>query len=413
MSSNIPNWVERLKKAFQGWGTDEDEVEAVLKEAQGHMRELNAAYPELEDELYSELNKKELKQYLPLYYEVNPDGTDPGGARQKWVDDLYQAFNAGIFGGVLGGTDEDTVMRVLGEANTPELMGELTALYNQQHGSELSLEDELYDELGGKDLKEALRLFYTGFPKKPEAAETSPSQPPAGSLQLPPRFPLSLVDVTLVPGPSIQELMDEVDAERARIGLYPLNGNVNGLSGNVYLWPQQYFDQLQTEEQDLWTKMQNATRLIEMYDRAYKRESRDIRDFVVEPLMTDIFNPIVNWLPLVPDSLKPDLKDAIRDGLKSGIFSLIETAVDNADTMDDTTKKALKEAAKAGISLKFPNGPPPISGTSGGSSGTGGMPAEGPPSPDDATEGDVGPEEGKPYKAPGETIVDSPSIPIP
>ena len=407
----VAQWVERLKKAFKGWGTDEDEVFAVLTEALGHMQEVISAFPDLEDELHGELTEKELKRALPLFYEVppprliNPEGVDD----PQWASRLNKAFHPS---GLFNGTDEDEVMLVLREANNVMQMGALTQLYDLNYTDD-GLEEELYSELSGEDLKTAMRLYYTGFKKTPLPETTPPpSQPATETVQLPPRLPLTLVDVTLVPGPSVQELMDEVDTERAKIGLYPLNRDITKLSGNIYQWPQNFFNQ-QLTEPDLWTQMQNMQRIIELHDRAYKKDPKDIRDFIVDPLMKDIFNPIVDWLPLVPDSVKPDLKDGIRDGLKSGMFSLIETAIDNAEKMDDKTKKALKEAAKAGLSLKFPSGPPSLNSDSSDNAPVGGGSAsslEGPPAPDDSH---TGPEEGKPYTAPGEKIIDSPSVPLP
>jgi len=107
-------------------------------------------------------------------------------------------------------------------------------------------------------------------------------------------------------------------------------------------------------------------------------------------LIAPRFNPIVDWLPLVPESLKPKLKDAIANGLKSAIFSLIETAIDDLESIDNKTKKTLKEAAKAGFSLKNPSvSTSTVESTSTGSTQN-----------NNSTTPHAGPEERKPFEAP-------------
>lgn len=160
MTSNVDSWVDRLKKAFSGVGTDEDEVFAVLTKAAGQIASITAEYPDLEDELYNELSGDELKKALRLFYEVqqstssSTDISDP-----SWVTRLYDAFNAGF----LGSTDEDAVYDVLQKALDNGQMQPLARAYARQYPGELSLEDELYDELSGDELKKALRLYYKGL----------------------------------------------------------------------------------------------------------------------------------------------------------------------------------------------------------------------------------------------------------
>ena len=383
MTADVDQWVSRLKEAFSGAGTDEEDVQKVLGEAKGQISTLVSSYPNLEDELYDELSGDELKDALRLFYEVSlpPSPNDSQVDEPQWVTRIYTAFNAGL----LGGTDEDEVLSVLRAANSAKQMGALSNIYKKKYPDELDLEDELYDELSGDDLMTALKLFYTGF--------DSNVQPPVTTRK---------VYGTLIPL-NVQLLLQQIDQERAKLGLSPLSGKVTGLGESVFRWPHDFFDATPSKE-DVWKKMEDATRLIQKYDRAFKRESKDVRDYLVDPLMKDIFNPIVDWLPLVPESLKPDLRDAISSGLKSGILSLIETAVDGLESVDDNTKKALKETAKAGFNLKFPLTPiSPEAGTPGGVSQTN----------NDSTTPRTGPEEGKPYKAPGEKILTTPSIPVP
>ncbi len=160
MSSNSEQWIARLKDAFSGIGTDDDEVYAVLMEAHGQIGAITANYPDLEDELYDEMSGDELKKALHLFYEVSQstssstDISDP-----SWVSRLYEAFNAGLF----GGTDEDAVYDVLQKALDEGQMNPLARAYARQYPGELSLEDELYDELSGDELKKALRLYYKGL----------------------------------------------------------------------------------------------------------------------------------------------------------------------------------------------------------------------------------------------------------
>jgi len=158
----VDSWVERLKKAFKGWGTDEDEVYAVLTEAMGQMDALIAAYPELEDELYDEMSGKELQRALRLFYEVALPSTTGSLSDPGWVTTINDAFNAGFF----GGTDEDTVYDVLQKALSAGQMNELACAYAKKFPGDHSLEDELYDELSGKELRRALQLYYPGLKKR-------------------------------------------------------------------------------------------------------------------------------------------------------------------------------------------------------------------------------------------------------
>jgi hypothetical protein len=91
------------------------------------------------------------------------DGGNYPGTSQKsvsdqklnsWVSALNNAFNSGLF----GGTDEDEIVRVLTEAQ-----GQICTLeskYSQTYSGEMNLENELYDELSGEELKSILHLFY-------------------------------------------------------------------------------------------------------------------------------------------------------------------------------------------------------------------------------------------------------------
>ena len=165
-------------------GCDDKLVVQKLREAEGQMGELKQAYAQqhasdpLEDALYDRLSEKRLKEALPLYYEApNPIVADPAGVDDpEWASRLYEAFNVGF----LGGTDEDEVMLVLQEAYNAGQMGALAKLYHERYPSELNLEDELYDELSGKDLKTALKLYYEGLCRENQngdAIETQSSAP--------------------------------------------------------------------------------------------------------------------------------------------------------------------------------------------------------------------------------------------
>jgi len=206
MASNIDNWVERLKNAFDGLGTDEYEVLSVLTEAKGQMQELNSRYPELEDELYSELNEQELKKALPLYYEVpsprraNPQGVDD----PDWANRLYNAFHPS---GLFNSTDEDALMLVLREAYNAGQMGALDKLFHERYPGEDILEESLYSELSGDELKSALRLYYKGLARETNNTEgTGPEGIPgsetgsSGTAQVYDKPRKIIVDGTIVPG---------------------------------------------------------------------------------------------------------------------------------------------------------------------------------------------------------------------
>src|SRR5512133_1536018 len=182
---NLDSWVSRLKDAFSGIGTDEEEVTRVLNEAQGQMSTLVGSYPDLEDELYDEFSGDELKKALRLFYEVSPstssstDISDP-----SWVSRLYESFNAGLF----GGTDEDAVYDVLQKAFDEGQINALAQPYARQYPGELSLEDELYYELSGDELKKALRLYYKGPIKRLSIDGTLVPYDP--NVPFVPRFPI-------------------------------------------------------------------------------------------------------------------------------------------------------------------------------------------------------------------------------
>lgn len=89
---------------------------------------------------------------------------------------IYNAFNdSGILG--LGGTDENEVISVLTSAKENGMMKELIMRYAQNHPGEPSLEDELFDELGGEDLRSAMPLYYEAMtPKTPASPSINDPQ---------------------------------------------------------------------------------------------------------------------------------------------------------------------------------------------------------------------------------------------
>ena len=92
---------------------------------------------------------------------------------------LYDAFNIPGFLG-LGGTDEDEVLKVLRIARDAGVMSEVKVIYSTEHPDELGLEEELYDELSGNDLRVALRLYREGLgtttPPKASTKDNGPVQ---------------------------------------------------------------------------------------------------------------------------------------------------------------------------------------------------------------------------------------------
>jgi hypothetical protein len=77
-------------------------------------------------------------------------------------------------------------MLVLQEANNAQQMGDLDQLFHERYPDEDSLEESLYSELSGKDLRMAMQLYYTGFGNSTPTTPSSPFIP---------------VDGTIVPGP--------------------------------------------------------------------------------------------------------------------------------------------------------------------------------------------------------------------
>ncbi|MGE5670147.1 MAG: hypothetical protein ACM31E_01805 [Fibrobacterota bacterium] len=167
-SGNLDIWAEDLRTAFDsglfGWGTDENGVYNVLCKAKDQMGALTAKYkakfpdrPTLDQELYDEFSGDERKTALRLYYGCGTDAFySPTVDNPEWVSQLKEAFDNGLF----GGTDEDLLFSVLQSAAGKKQIGELSALYRQQYGC--SLEDDLYDELSGDDLKKAMPIYYGG-----------------------------------------------------------------------------------------------------------------------------------------------------------------------------------------------------------------------------------------------------------
>jgi hypothetical protein len=97
-----------------------------------------------------------------------PGGADGGGQTgagetcQDLVRRIYAAFNDSGFLG-LGGTDEDEVLAVLTIARDRGMMAELRDLYAQEHPDEPGLEEELDDELSGKDYRSAMEVYRQGL----------------------------------------------------------------------------------------------------------------------------------------------------------------------------------------------------------------------------------------------------------
>jgi hypothetical protein len=116
---------------------------------------------------------------------------------QDLVAKLYQAFNDSGFLG-MGGTDEEGLLAALKSARDQGLMRDVDALYNRTYPEELTLREELDDELSGDDFDQALALYEEGMksPAPANAGEGSAVPKPPG-----PEHPANPVHATLAPMP--------------------------------------------------------------------------------------------------------------------------------------------------------------------------------------------------------------------
>jgi hypothetical protein len=127
----------------------------------------------LEDELYDELSGDELMKALRLYYQPEKaleTLTEIDTGAKKFTAEakaLYNAFQKKNFW-IFSGTDEKGVIDVLKKAYTEKAMAYLKNAYNSEYVSKtgLTLEETLYDELSGGELKEAAQTYYKGILKQ-------------------------------------------------------------------------------------------------------------------------------------------------------------------------------------------------------------------------------------------------------
>ena len=208
------------KSGFLGvGGCDDDAVIALLRQAQGSMNQViqsySASFPgddSLEDAIYDKLNEKHLKSALPLFYEVpdprpvNPEGVDD----PQWASRLFDAFHPS---GLFNCTDEDALMLVLREANSAKQMGALDKLFHERYPDEDVLEESLYGELNGNELKAAMQLYYTGFGT---STKSDSSFVPVDGTLVPGTekrmvIPLRLCDFNLDPYPEKEYRIESVD----------------------------------------------------------------------------------------------------------------------------------------------------------------------------------------------------------
>lgn len=400
IAEGFDSWAKRLYDAFNYGSfdtTDEDEIKNVLNDAGSTIPDLSVYYDNtygpknelcLEDELYDELSGDDLKKSLHLYYQIPESTKYLSGSSDKSnmsqaAQSLYNAFNSSMLDGIginAGGTDENTVFEVLAAANRDKHMIQLNNTYNSTYTpqNELCLEDELYDELSGGDLEIALRHYYTGIAKE------------MGILK-PTRI---LCDGTCAPrvDESQNSLYDLIDIERSALNLPLMMGNGNLLLMPDYKW---FF----TNDTNLWEKLERNQRLIEYYDRILPRQNTDPRDFIIKPLMRDIFEPLVEALPL-SDNLKKKIIEALPDALKTAIDKGIQAIFDGIEGLDSQQKEMLSKTYEAAIKMVSSPQQKPAN-----------NPPGGPPySPEPKTPTHTAADEGKPFEAPDETIVDLPEV---
>lgn len=93
------------------------------------------------------------------------------------VEKLYTAFNDPGFLGA-GGTDEQGVLNALADAKKKKLMKEVEESYNLKYQeAELSLKDELDDELSGDDFTRAMQLYTDGLNAKSDDVMANTTAP--------------------------------------------------------------------------------------------------------------------------------------------------------------------------------------------------------------------------------------------
>jgi hypothetical protein len=195
---------ELTSSGFLGVGGCNDElVVQKLGEAKGQMGELKQVYAQqhpgepLEDALYDKLNEKWLREALPLYYEVpSPRPVSSQGVDDpEWASRLYNAFHPS---GLFNCTDEDALMLVLREAYIAGQMGVLDELFHEQYPGEKGLEESLYSELSGNELKNALKLYYEGLAKENQGDVADTGYQNSSSTLY--DYPFRRIDGTIVPG---------------------------------------------------------------------------------------------------------------------------------------------------------------------------------------------------------------------
>lgn len=167
--SQIDKWVERLDEAFKkglfGWGTDNEEVIAVLKEAKGQIPTLKKSYderhpgkPYLEKKLLREFERREKKkEVMRLFYGFTDQMKNRTGLSTYHLNDADLLRDAIV----RLGTKKKQLMAVLARNSKKSEMPLLHATFYEK--TRRDLEDALYRELNGDDLVDALQLYYYGF----------------------------------------------------------------------------------------------------------------------------------------------------------------------------------------------------------------------------------------------------------
>jgi hypothetical protein len=180
----IDQWVKDIKDAFNA--SNPAKAAAILAEAQSNsrMNDLKMRYGanQLLNDIYNKTDENALKSALYPYYSIKDDWTTAAENTStnqipSWVDRIYKAFNIStlIF---LDRTDEEEVYKVLDEAKSGSLMFALTKSYNYWYQrTELSLENELYDEMSGKELRKALTIYYEALENESGATPKNPFIP--------------------------------------------------------------------------------------------------------------------------------------------------------------------------------------------------------------------------------------------
>jgi hypothetical protein len=193
-----------------------------------------------------------------------------------------------------------------------------------------------------------LRLYYGGHaieakehPKKSAAYTEEDELPPSMGFcngTLVPRH------VVVVPPSGDSSLAFDVDELRRKYG-------VDTPFGKAERW----FPPLHLPDSGVASlkQMEDMAKLMDLYDRAMPwDDKRDLRDFLVAPLMKDIIEPLVKKFPLISDDLKKVAREGLPDALRDPIDSLLKGPTDTEQNpMDPRASHRPKPALVARVHM--------------------------------------------------------------